>query len=487
MALLTDLYEVTMAYAYWKREMAEDDAVFHLFFRKTPFGGGYAVSAGLESVIDYLQNWHFNTEDLDYLASVRTAEGESIFEEGFLRYLGEMKLSLDIHAVKEGDVIFPYEPLFRVKGSILQAQLLETPLLTLFNFPTMIATKAARVVSAAAGDEVLEFGMRRAQGIDGAMTASRACYIGGCHATSNALAGKLLGIPVRGTHAHSWVMAFENELQSFQAYAEELPHSCVFLVDTYDSIAGVKNAIKVGEWLREQGRSFGGIRLDSGDIAYLSIQSRKLLDEAGFTDAKIVASNELNEYLIRDLKAQNARVATWGVGTNLVTGQDQGALDGVYKIGAFRKKGKKQWKYCLKFSERMSKTSDPGILQVTRFCHPRYGYIGDAVHDVETSMEKGCEIVDQLDPIRKKRFEPQLEMREMLVPIFTKGECVYKKPSLEEIRVYAAAELSRFDSSIKRFSNPHSYPVGMEQSLYQKKLRLVESIKRKMRESSPHC
>ena len=480
LALLVDLYELTMAYAYWKRQMADDEAVFHLFFRKKPFQGGFAITAGLENVIDYLQNLRFDDSDISYLASLQSSRGEPLFEQAFLAYLSDMRFACDVDAVQEGDVVFPYEPLVRVSGPVLQAQLLETSLLTLINFPTLIATKAARIKLAAGEDSVLEFGLRRAQGIDGGMSATRATYIGGCDATSNTLAGKLLGIPVKGTHAHSWVMAFDSELESFEAYARALPENCLFLVDTYDSLRGVRNAIQVAKWLKENGRPFLGIRLDSGDIAYLSNESRKMLDEAGFPDAKIYASNELNETLIADLKRQGAKVDVWGVGTHLVTGQTQAALDGVYKLSAYRKKGEKEWKYKLKLSERMTKISDPGILQVRRFATAEHGYVADALYDVHTDLSKGCRIIDPLDATRCRSLSPKMQMRDLLVPIFRKGKLVYKKPPLETIKNFASRELSHFNSSIKRFYNPHTYPVGMEESLYKLKLNLIDQIRRKL-------
>lgn len=466
-----------MAYAYWKNGMAEDEAVFHLFFRKKPFNGGFAIAAGLESVIDYLCHWHFDSSDLDYLATLEGAENGPLFEEGFLTYLSKLRFSCNIDAIPEGEVVFPYEPLVRVQGSILQAQLLETPLLTLMNFPTLIATKAARIKLAAHGDPVMEFGLRRAQGIDGAMSASRSAYIGGCDSTSNTLAGKVLGIPVKGTHAHSWVMAFETETESFQAYADALPSNTIFLVDTYDTIQGVEHAITVAKRLREQGRPFLGIRLDSGDLTYLSVQSRKMLDEAGFSDAKIYASNELNEELIHDLKSQGAKIGVWGVGTHLATAYSQPALDGVYKLSAFRKKNAKEWNYKLKLSERMKKISDPGILQVRRYSSSIHGYIADALYDIHSDLSAGCQIIDPLDPTRKRFLSGQMESRDLLVPIFKEGELVYQSPPLQEIRTHALNELSLFDRSIKRFQNPHNYPVGMESSLYALKLQLIEKIR----------
>ncbi len=480
LALLTDFYEITMAYAYWKKKMADDEAVFHLFFRRPPFNGGFCIYAGLQGVIEYLKNWRFDRSDLDYLKTIQGENGTPLFEKEFLDYLGSLKFSLDLDAPREGEIVFPFEPLIRVKGPIIQCQLLESPLLTLTNFSTLIATKAARIRLAAKGDPIIEFGLRRAQGIDGAITATRSAFIGGCSATSNVFGGKTLGIPIKGTHAHSWVMAFESELDSFQAYAEVLPSNCVFLVDTYDSLEGVRNAIKVGKWLRQQGRELLGIRLDSGDLAYLSIESRKMLDEAGFSNAKILASNELDETIIADLKNQGAQIAVWGVGTHLVTGHTQPALDGVYKLSAYRKKGEKNWKYKLKLSEKMTKISNPGILQVRRY-HNHGGYIADAMYDEGTDLSEGCRIIDPFDSTRQRRLEKGLQYRDLLVPIFRKGNYVYEEPSLIDTQKFALGELEKFDKSIKRIINPHIYPVGMEQSLYNLKIDLVKQIRKSLR------
>lgn len=480
LALLTDLYEITMAYAYWKSQMLEDEGVFHLYFRKFPFQGGFTVAAGLESVIDYVHNWHFDLSDIDYLSSLTSTNGEPLFEEAFLKYLQEFKFHCDIDSVQEGDIVFPYEPLVRVQGPIIQAQLLETPLLTLTNFASLIATKAARICSAAAPDPVLEFGLRRAQGIDGGMTATRSSFIGGCLSTSNTLAGKLLNIPVAGTHAHSWVMAFTSEIESFKAYAEAMPNNCVFLVDTYDSLEGVKHAIEAAKWLKKEGKPFLGIRLDSGDLNYLSNESRKLLDEAGFPEAKIFASNELNETLIADLKQQGAKITVWGVGTHLVTAYNQPALDGVYKLSAFRKKKNERWTYKLKLSERLAKISDPGILQIRRYSSSNGTYLADAIYDIPTEKEVGIQhIIDPLDPTRSRPINKSMQGRDLLVPIFREGKCVYQKPSLQAIQHYCKQELSRFDKSIKRFYNPHLYPVGMEETLYNLKLKLINEVKKR--------
>lgn len=480
LALLTDFYELTMAYAYWKSQMLEQEAVFHLFFRKLPFQGGFAVAAGLESVIDYVNHWRFEDSDLAYLSSLKAENQEPLFEEGFFDYLKNLRFNCSIDSVQEGEVVFPYEPLIRVQGPIIQAQLLESALLTLTNFASLIATKAARVCLAAGDDPVLEFGLRRAQGIDGAMTASRSSYIGGCFASSNTLAGKILNIPVGGTHAHSWVLAFESETDSFMAYAKAMPNNCVFLVDTYDTLEGVKRAITAAEWLKQEGKKFLGIRLDSGDIHYLSNESRKLLDAAGFHDAQIYASNELNETLIADLKQQGAKVAVWGVGTHLVTGYGQPALDGVYKLSAFRKNKKEPWIYKLKLSERLAKISDPGILQVRRYALAEQGYIADAIYDIPTEQKSAIRrIIDPLDPTRSRTIHAQMKSRDLLVPIFREGKCVYEKPTLTSIRARCKQELLLFDRSIKRFQNPHFYPVGMEEKLYQLKLNLVDQLREK--------
>ncbi|MBX2842333.1 MAG: nicotinate phosphoribosyltransferase, partial [Flammeovirgaceae bacterium] len=351
LGLFTDLYQITMAYGYWKSGTTEKEAVFNLYYRKNPFEGGYAVCCGLDYAIDYLQDFCLDDSDLEYLAQLTGNDDKPLFEKGFLDYLSNMEFNCDIDAIPEGSVVFPNEPLVRVKGPLFQCQILETALLNIINFQTLVATKAARLSIAALGEPILEFGMRRAQGIDGALAASRAAYIGGCSATSNVLAGKLFDIPVKGTHAHSWVMSFDTEEEAFAAYAKAMPNNCVFLVDTFNTIEGVKKAIKEGLKLRERGYEMVGIRLDSGDLAYLSIEARKLLDNAGFKNAKIVASNDLDENIITSLKSQqDAQVNVWGVGTKLATAFDQPALGGVYKISAI-KNTEGEWDYKIKLSE----------------------------------------------------------------------------------------------------------------------------------------
>jgi nicotinate phosphoribosyltransferase len=466
-----------MSYGYWKSGFHETEAVFHHFFRRAPFEGGFTIACGLESLVEYLQNFRFENTDLTYLESLKDNEGLPIFEPGFLDYLGQMKFSCDIDAVAEGTVVFPYEPLVRVSGPLIQCQIIESPLLNLMNFPSLIATKAARICLAAKGDEVIEFGLRRAQGIDGAMTASRSAYVGGCNSTSNVLAGKIFGIPVKGTHSHSWVMVFDEELESFKAYATCLPSNCVFLVDTYDTIQGVKHAIEVGRFLRNQGKKLIGIRLDSGDLSYLSIMSRKMLDEAGFSNTHIVASNELDENIISELKRQGAQIHVWGVGTNLVTGKDQGALDGVYKLSAIREKGK-EWVYKLKLSEQMAKVSNPGILQVRRFANQSEN-IADVIYDIHTNMHEDITSIDPFDSTKQTLLKQHLKSKDLLQPIFKAGKLIYNLPTLRAIRDNTKLELDGFYAGIKRFLNPHQYPVGMEKSLYEKKIELIKNIRRK--------
>lgn len=474
-ALLTDFYQLTMAYGYWKTEMRQKEAVFHLFFRRAPFHGGFTIAAGLECVINFLEKFSFDPSDLNYLAQLRDVEDQPYFSNEFLDYLATLRFSGQIDAVAEGSVVFPYEPLLRIQAPLIECQLLESPLLNLINFSSLIATKASRMCLAAQGDPILEFGLRRAQGVDGALTASRAAYIGGCDSTSNVLAGKLFGIPVKGTHSHSWVMAFDEELEAFMAYAKALPSNCVFLVDTYDTLQGVKKAIKAGYWLQKQGKKLLGIRLDSGDLADLSIKSRRLLDEAGFTDAKIFASNELDEIIISELKRQGAFISVWGVGTNLVTGKDYPALDGVYKLSAIRDPGE-EWVYKLKLSEQMVKVSNPGILQVKRF-YAEGENVADVIYDIHWPPQEGAKIIDPFDPTQVRTLKKGLQSRDLLVPIFRDGNRVYDPPSLQEIRDYRQQELSYFPIGIKRFLNPHLYVVGMEESLYAAKIKLIRKVR----------
>jgi len=476
LSLLTDLYQLTMAQGYWKKGISEREAVFSLFFRNPVFGGGYALSCGLHFAIDLLESFSFSQSDLDYLSSLRNTDGTGLFDRAFLYQLGEMKFDCDVDAVPEGRLVFPQEPLLRVKGPIWQAQLVETFLLNAINFQTLIATKAARICYAAKGDAVLEFGLRRAQGIDGGLSASRAAYVGGCAATSNVLAGKLFGIPVRGTHAHSWVMTFASEVEAFEAYAEAMPGNVVFLVDTFNTIKGVEHAIQVGKKLKDKGYDLAGIRLDSGDLAYLSIEARRMLDEAGFQATSIAASNDLDEYLIKSLKEQGAEINIWGVGTNLVSASDQPALGGVYKLTALKDEHGK-WDYKIKLSEQAGKINVPGLLQVKRFQDGK-NYVADMVYDEEIGFEKPCTIIDPADFTKRKTIQADWISEDLLVPIFRNGKCIYQKPALDETRRRAKEELSMLHPTIKRFENPHAYPVGLEEKLFQLRADMILKMKR---------
>jgi nicotinate phosphoribosyltransferase len=469
-SLLTDLYELTMAYGYWKSGKVDDEAIFHLFFREEPFEGGYAIAAGLEEIVQFVRDFAFSADDLEYLRSVTGNDSRRLFPEEFLHHLSDLRLECDIDAIPEGTVVFAHEPLVRVRGPIAQAQIIETALLNMINFQTLIATKTARIVFAAGGDPVIDFGLRRAQGNDGALAAARAAYIGGCAGTSNVLAGATYGIPVKGTHAHSWVMTFDHELEAFEKYAEVMPNNVLLLVDTYNTLEGVDHAIEIGRSLRKRGHELMGIRLDSGDLAYLSIEARKRLDAAGFEKAVIAASNDLDEYLIQSLKNQGAAITFWGVGTRLITAFDQPALGGVYKLAALRAKGG-QWEHRIKVSEQTAKISTPGMLQVRRFA--RNGEAaGDMIYD-ELIAERSRTIVDPLDLTRRKTFEADARSEDLLVPVFRRGQCVYQLPSLDAIRARRERDFAHFHAGIKRFVNPHRYPVGLEQHLFDLKTGLI--------------
>jgi nicotinate phosphoribosyltransferase len=474
LSLLTDLYQLTMAYGYWKNDMAEREAVFHLFFRSNPFKGGYAVAAGLEYAVGLMQGFHFPDDDLDYLATLTGNDGKPLFEPSFLSFLANAQFECTVDAIPEGTIVFPHEPLLRIRGPLYQCQLLETALLTVINFQTLIATKSARICRAAEGDMVLEFGLRRAQGIDGGLSASRSAYVGGCHATSNVLAGKLFGIPVRGTHAHSWVMSFDTELEAFQSYAAAMPNNCVFLVDTYDTVEGVQKAAEVGLWLRSQGHEMAGVRLDSGDLADLSIKARKILDAAGFPNAAIVASNDLNDDTIVALKAAGAQINIWGVGTKLATSYDQPALGGVYKLGAIRGKDG-AWDFKVKLSEQLIKVSNPGMLQVRR-----YELAGTPVADMLYNQAQPILEAKLMDPLHagQSAAMPANDRHyDLLVPIFEAGKLVYELPPLAAIRDRSIAQQAAFPSAILQLQNASEFPVGLEENLYDLKMSLIQKAK----------
>lgn len=464
--MMTDLYQLTMMYGYFKHGMAGNEGVFDVFFRPKS-NITYAIAAGLQSVIDYINNLHFGPEDLAYLRSL------DLFDEPFLAYLGELRFTGEIYAVPEGTVVFPYEPLVRVRAPILQAQLIETALLTFVNHQTLIATKASRVCYAAGGGAVLEFGLRRAQGADAGIYGARAAVIGGCSSTSNVLAGEMFGIGVSGTHAHSWVMSFPDELSAFRAYADTFPKACLLLVDTYDTLrSGVPNAITVFRELRERGYEPMGIRLDSGDLAYLSKRARVMLDEAGFPQAKICASSDLDENVIRDLKMQGCRIDTWGVGTRLITSEDNPALGGVYKMAAEVVEGRMVPK--IKLSDNPAKVTNPGYKKLFRL----YGPDGMAIADLIALEE---ETLDETKPLRifdpehsyKNMLVEQFTARELLVPVFREGRQVYTSPSVAEIRAYARRELDTMWDEYRRLMQPHIYKVDLSDRLYDLKKRLI--------------
>ena len=469
--LHTDQYQLSMAYAYWKQGMAEQESNFQLFFRKNPFGGSFVVSAGLDSAIEYLLNFSFDKKQLDFLGQITDKNGAVLYDQDFLHYLATLQFSCDIDAIPEGSIVFPNEPLLQVRGPILQAQIIETTLLNLINFQSLVATKAARIRVVAGEDSLFEFGLRRAQGL-AALSVARASYIGGFDGTSNLLAGQLLGIPTVGTHAHSWVMAHDSEQAAFEAFAAAMPNNCVFLVDTYNTSNGIDTAITVGKQLRARGQDLLGVRLDSGDLAYFSKIARKKLDEAGFKNTKIMASNELDEHVIESLKvSQGAEINAWGVGTKLATCYDDAALSGVYKLSAISKNGR--WIDKMKLSEQRAKMTIPGIQSVYRYYDDDGAFIADAIAGHKEYPEEINMIVDPHDDLRTKaitssRFESLLE------PLFKQGKLIAERDSLTAIKARAARSLQSLDISHKRLAFPHTYPVGLSTALNQHRDDLMQ-------------
>ncbi|MCC5930228.1 MAG: nicotinate phosphoribosyltransferase [Cyclobacteriaceae bacterium] len=479
MSLLTDLYQLTMAYGYWKTGKSDTTAVFNLFFRHNPYKGGFTLACGLEYILEFLSNFRFTSDDATYLSTLKDTKGQPLFEDAFLDYLLSMEFNCDVDAIPEGTVVFPHEPLIRVSGPVIQAQLIETPLLNMVNFQTLIATKAARIRQACGNAPVMEFGLRRAQGIDGALAASRAAYIGGCDTTSNVEAGKLFGIPLSGTHAHSWVMTFEDEQKAFDAYADAMPGNCVLLVDTFNVEKGIERAIATGKRLQAVGQKLLAIRIDSGDLAYLSRKARQMLDDAGLTDTKIVASNDLDEYIVKSLQEQESSIDMWGIGTKLITAYDQPALGGVYKLAAL-KDASGTWRPKIKLSEQSLKINIPGRLQVRRFFQSDE-LRADMIFDESKSPCSECYIIDPMDPTRRKKiFAKDYETTDLLIPVIKKGRQVYTSPDLTEIRKAAMQNVHQLHKSIRRFINPHQYVVGLEYDLY----RTRENLILKLREES---
>lgn len=477
LTLLTDLYELTMMQGYFKNNTNEV-VVFDAFYRKNPSGNAFAICCGLDQVIDYINNLHFDKEDVDYLRNT------GLFEEDFLEYLSNFKFSGDIYAIPEGTVVFPKEPLVKVVAPIMEAQLVETAILNIINHQSLIATKAQRVVYAAQGDGIMEFGLRRAQGPDAGIYGARAAVIAGCVGTSNVLAGQMFDIPVKGTHAHSWIMSFDDEYTAFKKYSELYPNACLLLVDTYDTIkSGVPNAIRVFDEMRAAGIPLKnyGIRLDSGDLAYMSKKARKMLDDAGYRDAIISASSDLDEYLINSLKNQNAQITSWGVGTNLITSADNPAFGGVYKLAAIMDESTGEFIPKIKLSENSEKITNPGNKTVYRIYDMEHKIKADliALADEKYSNDKPLLLFDPVDTWKKTYLKAgEYTVRELEVQIFKKGECVYTSPKTMDIQKYCKEELDTLWEESKRLINPHEVHVDLSDKLYAMKQQLLNNYNR---------
>jgi nicotinate phosphoribosyltransferase len=470
-ALLTDLYELTMAAAYLEQGKAADTAAFELYYRHNPFMGGYSIAAGLEDAVRAVLNAQFSEEDILFLRSLRSPSGSRTFSEEFLCFLAAYRFRGDMRAVPEGTVVFPNEPLLQVRGNLIECQMVETILLCHINFQTLIATKAARIWEAANHCAVIEFGLRRAQGPDGALSACRAAIIGGADGTSNVLGAALLHMPAKGTHAHSWIQSFGSELDAFRSFASSFPDECILLVDTYDTLnSGVPNAIRVAKELEEQGHRLAGIRIDSGDLAFLSSRARQLLDQQDLAYVKIVASNELDEYIISDILSQGGKIDIWGVGTNLVTGAGAGggALGGVYKMVEHNGRPK------IKLSANPEKTTNPGAKKIVRFYDEGGLMEADALADDSEDLSvHEVLIVDPNNPLRRKKLNSK-RRTELFHPIVNSGEEVYEFPSLEQIRNHRKEQLSHLHESHKRLHNPHEYKVGLTQTLWRQKKQMLD-------------
>ena len=475
LTLLTDLYELTMMQGYFERQ-SNETVVFDMFFRSNPNKSGYSIAAGLDQVVQYVKNLHFTYDDVTYLRSL------NIFNENFLDYLSGFHFTGDIYAIPEGTVVFPREPLIKVVAPIMEAQLIETSILNIVNHQSLIATKAARVVYAAEGDGIMEFGLRRAQGPDAGLYGARAAMIGGCIGTSNVLAGQLFDVPVKGTHAHSWIMSFPDEYTAFKTYANLYPNACTLLVDTYDTLkSGVPNAIRVFTEMREAGIELTnyGIRLDSGDLAYLSKKARKMLDEAGFETAVISASNDLDEFLIHDLKIQGAKITSWGVGTNLITSKDCPSFGGVYKLAAVQQPDG-SFVSKIKLSENSEKITNPGNKTIYRIYDNETGKMrADLICFADETFDEtqDMKLFDPIEPWKKtKLLGGTYRMRELLVPIFKGGQCVYESPSVMEIAAYCKQEKATLWDETMRLFNPHKVYVDLSQKLFDEKQSLLNQM-----------
>ncbi|HBT94902.1 MAG TPA: nicotinate phosphoribosyltransferase [Coriobacteriia bacterium] len=473
-ALLTDLYQLTMAQAYLRSGIAGKEACFYIHFRENPFKGGYALSCGLEQIVEFVESYGFSDEDCEYVRSIEDATGHALFSDDFIDTLGGLRLSLDVDAAPEGSLIFAGEPVLRVMGPVMQCQLVETAILNIFNFQTLVATKASRICQVAKGP-VAEFGLRRAQGPAGGLLASRAAYVGGCSSTSNVEAGKVFGLPVSGTHAHSWVMAHDSELEAFRSFAREFPTNSTLLVDTYNVAGGVKNAITVAREMEERGAELSAIRIDSGDLVWLSCMAREMLDDAGLDYVKIAASNDLDEYTIQSLNEQGAAIDMWGVGTKLATAWEQPALSGVYKLSATRNPGDDRWTAQLKISEQTAKTTLPGILAVRRYFDADGVYVGDMVYDEQLLPERDL-IIDPNDELRRKDLSG-FGYFSLLEPCVRGGRSVLPAKSVADIRNHALSDLARLHATNRRFLNPHTYPVGLDRALLDQRDALIRKAR----------
>lgn len=471
LTLLTDLYQLTMLNGYFENNVHEDVVVFDMFFRKNACDGGYTIICGIEQLVEYIDDLHFNDSDLVYLKSL------NLFSDEFLSFLKDFKFTGDIYAVEEGTVMFPNEPIITIKAPLYQAQIIETAMLTIINFQSLIATKASRVCFAAQGDPVLEFGLRRAQGPDAGLFGARAAVIGGCVATSNVLAGKKFDIPVAGTHAHSWVQKFDNELEAFEAYARVYPDKCMLLVDTYNVLeSGVPNAIKVFEEISKAGYKPIGIRLDSGDLTYLSKEANQMLEDAGFPNLTITASNDLDEYTITSLKSEGAKINSWGVGTKLITSADSPALGGVYKLAASYENGKLIPK--IKISANPEKINNPGYKKVVRIYNENGKAEADLImlNDETIDESKPLEIFHPTYTWKKKTFK-KYKVKELLQPLYLNGISKYDKKTVTEIKNHVQYELSTIWNQYKRLSNPHVYKVDLSKQLWNLKTEMIDSKK----------
>ncbi len=476
LTLLTDLYELTMMQGYFKNKEENRTVIFDAFYRTNPFGGGYAIMCGVEQLVRYVKDLHFSSQDIEYLRSLE------IFDPDFLDYLADFRFTGDIYAIPEGTLMFPREPMVKVIAPIAQAQLMETAILNIINHQSLIAAKAARICYAAKGDGVMEFGLRRAQGPDAGTYGARAAVIAGCVGTSNVLCGELFDVPVKGTHAHSWIMSFPDELTAFKTYADLYPNACILLADTYDTLkSGVPNAIKTFQYMRDKG-TLGkgyGIRLDSGDLAYISKKAKKMLTEAGFPDAIISASNDLDEHLINSLKDQGATITSWGVGTNLITAKDNPSFGGVYKLAAIQDDDG-NFIPKIKLSENTEKVTNPGNKKIYRvYNEPEHKIQADIICLEEETFSENEQLTlfDPVEPWKKTRLAPgEFSLRELMVPLFKDGKCVYESPKTMDIRAYCMKEQETLWEESRRLVNPHQVYVDLSQKLYEDKLRLLDEI-----------